>query len=148
MLAIGLFSGLFAGVRELRAGRVIVARTPSMRLNSTGGAGLRKFYIGHATALMAASPQWVAEPQRAPEDSPMATQRHTPRSKSRTVGSQPAAQQSSPQSMANHESPQDTQRDRAIATPSPTRARKGRHVAVLAEGRRRRRRGDTPLRPA
>ena len=57
----------------------------------------------------------------------MATQLHTPRSKSRTVGSQPAAQQSSPQSMANHESPPDTQRDRhrdAIAN----QGAQGRHV--------------------
>jgi hypothetical protein len=30
MSGIGLFSGLFAGVRELRAAGVIAARTPSM----------------------------------------------------------------------------------------------------------------------
>ena len=61
------------------------------------------------------------------KDLPMATQRHTPRSKSRNVASQPAAQQSSAQSMANHDSSAETQRERhrdAIAN----QGAQGRHV--------------------
>jgi hypothetical protein len=57
----------------------------------------------------------------------MATQRHAPRSKSRTVGSQPAAQQSSPQSMANHDAPADTQRDR-LRDAMANQGAQGRHV--------------------
>ena len=42
----------------------------------------------------------------------MSTPRQTPRSKSRTVGSQPAAQQSSAQSMSGERKPGEEARDR------------------------------------
>ncbi|WP_036171249.1 hypothetical protein [Noviluteimonas dokdonensis] len=60
----------------------------------------------------------------------MGTQRQPSRSKSRTVGSQPAAQQSSPESMANaHDTPEQAQRTRERAALSNQGAQ-GRHVPM------------------
>lgn len=57
----------------------------------------------------------------------MSTPRQTPRSKSRTVGSQPAAQQSSAQSMSGERKPGEERRDRE-RNALDNQGAQGRHV--------------------